>query len=154
MGDLSFDLRKSLNEILTQAYPQINFRFVFHNSNTIGNFLKKGKGNVGLLCSNVVYLFTCPCCNTRYIGATTRWLKHRILEHQGKSIRTGRFLSTPSFSAIREHSHQHDHRFGTEDFKILQLSNKAELNIVESILIRTMQPEMNTTSTATPLYTI
>ena len=155
MGDLSFDLRKSLNKILTQAYPQINFRFVFHNTNTIGNFLKKGRKNAGLMCSNVVYMFTCPCCNARYVGSTTRWLHHRIAEHKGKSTRTGRQLSDPSPSAIRDHSHQHNHQYGTEDFSILHLlPNRYELNITESITIKTMQPELNNTTSATPLFTL
>ena len=155
MGDLSFDLRKSLNEILTHAYPQIDFRFVFYNSNTIGNFLKKRKENAGLLCSNVVYLFTCPRCNARYVGSTSRWLQHRIFEHQGKSVRTGRHLSHPSFSAIRDHSHHHDHQYTTEDFTVLHsLQNRFDLNITESITIRTIRPELNNMTTTSPLYTL
>ena len=155
MGRLSIDLRKSLNKILTNAYPQINFRFVFYNNNSIGNFLKrKEKRNSDLLCPNVVYMFTCPSCTARYVGSTSRWLIHRILEHKGKSIRTGTFLSKPSFSAIREHSHLHDHPFTTEDFKVLSSHhNRLELNISESLAIQATKPELNNTLTSTPLFT-
>ena len=155
MGRLSFDLRKSLNKILTNAYPQINFRFVFHNKNTIGNYLKhKEKSNSDFLCPNVVYLFSCPSCKARYVGSTSRWLYHRILEHKGKSIRTGTFLNKPSFSAIRAHSHLHNHQFKTEDFQIVSShKNRLDLNIAESIAIRTMRPELNNMASATPLFT-
>ena len=155
LGDLSFDLRKSLNKILKQAYPQINFRFVFYNTNTIGNFLKQKETSNSDLRSNVVYLFTCPSCHARYVGSTSRWLRHRILEHKGKSVRTGIQLSRPSFSAIREHSHLHDHPFNTDDFKILtSLPNRFDLVIAESLIISTMKPELNNTTSATPLFTL
>ncbi|XP_069977196.1 uncharacterized protein [Penaeus vannamei] len=155
MGGLSFDLRKSLNKILRRCYPQISFRFVFYNNNTVGNFLKNKEMCNSELCSNVVYLFTCPSCQARYVGSTSRWLRHRILEHKGKSIRTGLQLSKPSFSAIREHSHLHNHPFSNTDFKILTSHlNRFDLIIAESLHIQTMKPELNNTATATTLFTI
>jgi len=155
MGGLSFDLRKSLNKILRQCYPQICFRFVFYNSNTIGNFLKKKEKCDSELSSNVVYLFTCPSCQARYVGSTSRWLRHRILEHKGKSIRTGLQLNNPSFSAIREHSHLHNHPFSNTDFKILTSHlNRFDLIIAESLHILTMKPQLNNNSTATTLFTM
>ena len=155
MGTISFDLRKSLNIFLKNAYPQVSFHFTFFNTNTIGNFLKqKAKCNPEL-CSNVVYLFTCPSCQARYVGQTSRWLRDRICEHKGKSIRTGLQLSRPSFSAIREHSHHHDHPFSTSDFNILtSLPNRLDLIIAESLLIHTMKPELNNSASATTLYTL
>jgi len=104
MGSLSFDIRKQLKVLLQNHYPQIKFMFVFTNTNNIAKFLKQPMRCNSDMCSNVVYLFTCPCCQARYVGSTSRWLRHRILEHKGKSVRTGLPLSNPSFSAIREHS--------------------------------------------------
>ena len=154
MGRLSFEVRKSLKDILRDAYPQIKFNFVFTNTNTIRNFLKnKLKPNPDL-CSNVVYLFKCPSCQSRYIGSTSRWLKHRILEHMGKSIRTGIRLGKPSFSAVRDHSHQHDHPFTSKDFEVLSShSNRLDLIISESLFINKLQPDLNNHITATTLYT-
>jgi len=155
MGSLSFEIRNSLNKIFKQCYPQVSFRFVFYNSNSIGNFLKQRKKCNSELCSNVVYLFTCPSCQARYVGSTSRWLQHRILEHKGKSIRTGLPLSKPSYSAIREHSHLHNHPFNTTDFKILTSHpNRFDLIIAESLHIITMNPELNGTTTATTLFTM
>ena len=154
MGKLSFEVRKSFKEILREAYPQIKFNFVFTNNNTIGNFLKHmSKPDPGL-CSNVVYLFKCPRCPSRYVGSTSRWLNHRILEHRGKSIRTGAMLGKPAFSAIREHSLEHDHPFTSKDFEILSShSNRLDLIISETVHIRKMHPDLNHHTTATTLYT-
>ena len=109
MGKLSFEVRKSFKHILKNAYPQIKFNFVFTNSNNIRNFLTKKPKPSPELCSNVVYLFQCPSCPARYVGSTSRWLKHRIQEHKGRSFRTGLQLGKPAFSSIREHSHEHSH---------------------------------------------
>lgn len=68
------------------------------------------------LCPNVAYLFLCPCSQVRYLGSTSGWVRHRIVEHKGKSFRNGLPLCRPSFSAIREHSLQHSHPL--TDFRI------------------------------------
>ena len=107
IGRLSYDLRKQLKTLLQTNYPQIKFTFVFTNTNTIGNFLKRRVNRGTNLVSNVVYLFTCPSCTARYVGSTLCWLRGRIVEHEGKSTRTGRPLGRTQFSAIREHAHQH-----------------------------------------------
>ena len=154
MGKLSFEIRKSMKEILKDAYPQIKFNFVFTNNNSIGNFLKKISKPNPDLCSNVVYLFKCPSCPARYVGSTSRWLKHRILEHRGKSFRTGATLGKPGFSSIRDHSHLHDHPFTSTDFQILSKhTNRLDLLISESLYINKMQPELNNQTTSTTLFT-
>ena len=154
MGKLSFDLRKQLKTLLQTNYPQIKFTFVFTNNNTIGNFLKRRVNRNTDLISNVVYLFTCPSCPARYVGSTSRWLRDRVLEHKGKSTRTGRLLTNPSFSAIREHSRDHSHLFSNTDFSILSShSNRLDLIISESLFIQKMGPELNNTATATTLFT-
>ena len=153
-GPLSFEIRKSLSKMLRNCYPQINFKFVFVNDNTIGNFLKPSSSLPSNLKSNVIYQFTCTSCNASYVGSTSRWLFHRILEHQGKSVRTGRFLSDPSFSAIRDHSHRLDHPFASTDFRILSTCNSHyDLLTSESLLINKLKPSLNNSSTATPLFT-
>lgn len=154
MGRLSFEVRKQLRTLLQNNYPQMKFTFVFNNSNTIANFLKQPTRCHSDVCSNVVYLSTCPDCQVRYVGSTSRWLRHRILEHKGRSFRTGLPLSRPSFLAIREHSHNHSHPFSNTDFNILAThSSRQDLIISESLLIRKMKPELNNSTTATILFT-
>ena len=154
MGELSFEIRKQLKILLQNNYPQIKFTFVFTNTNTIAKFLKQSLNSSSDLCSNVVYLFTCPSCQARYVGSTSRWLRHRISEHRGKSFRTGLPLNKPYFSAIREHLHQHSHPFCNTDFSILSThSSRQDLITSESLLIKKMKPELNNITTATPLFT-
>ena len=154
LGPLSYEIRNSLNKILRDSYPQINFKFVFSNSNTIGNFLKSFSTLPTNLQSNVVYQYECSSCHARYVGSTSRWLLHRILEHQGKSTRTGKFLAKPPLSSISEHSHQCDHPFFSTDFRILTTcQTRSDLITIESIFINKIKPSLNNASTATPLFT-
>ena len=149
LGQASYDIRKKLNLILKHAYPQVQFQFVFTNTFTIGSLLRERSLLPSELCSNVVYLFTCPQCGLRYLGSTSRWLKHRYLEHRGLSVRTSMPLGKPSHSAIREHSHNTDHPYTYEDFRILtSVSDRLSLVISESILITTMKPELNNSQSA------
>ena len=153
MGPLSFEMRKSLNNVLKNCYPQIKFHFAFKNTYTIGNFLKRKEKRISDLSSGIVYLFNCPVCHDRYIGSTSRWLKHRILEHRGRSVRTGAQLSRPSHSSIRDHSLSTDHPYTATDFSILSFHpNRLDLITAESMHIRQLKPELNGSTTATTLY--
>ena len=144
LGNLTFDLRNNLDRILKDAYPQVMFKFIFTNNFTIGSYLRKRDSLPEGLSSCVVYEFSCPDCNARYVGSCSRWLQHRIAEHMGRSVRTGMPLTKPSHSAIRDHSHQQDHIFTNQDFKVLtKVTNKLDLLITESIYIKIMKPELN-----------
>ena len=144
LGHVSYDVRKKLQVVLRDTFPQVKFQFVFTNNFTISSLLKDRSSLPKDLNANIAYSFTCAHCGMRYIGSTTRWFKHRILEHRGLSFRTGFPLSKPSFSAVRQHSHDHDHPFTNRDFEILTFaSNRLDLVISESILIRKMKPELN-----------
>ena len=138
---------------IKRNYPQIDFRIAFNNPFTIGSTLKKPNMRPLSLTSNAVYLFSCPCCNARYVGSSTRWIQHRICDHKGISCRTFLPLSKPSFSAIREHSHNSDHPFTDSSFEILTVSStKTDLLILESLYINKLKPSLNT-GTAVQLYT-
>ena len=149
VGQCSYDVRKKLQSILKYSFPQIQFQFVFVNKFTIGSLLRQRSSLPVDLNSGLVYLFTCPQCALRYVGSCSRWLKHRILEHRGLSIRTKFPLSKPSHSAIRDHSHARDHPFTDQDFRVLSFaSNRLDLVISESLLIRSMKPELNSNLSA------
>ena len=149
MGTISFDVRKKLQKILVNSFPQVDFKFTFVNTFTVGSILKARSPVNDDLRSNITYIFTCAHCGMRYLGSTTRWFRHRYMEHLGRSFRTGYPLSKPSFSAIRQHSLENDHPFTNRDFKILTCAqNRLELIISESLLIRAMKPELNNTTSA------
>lgn len=48
---------------------QFKFTFVFSNSNTTDNVFKQPVRYSTDLCSNVVYLLTCPSCQANYMGS-------------------------------------------------------------------------------------
>ena len=119
-GKPSYDFRKKINFILKEQFPAIDFRFIFTNSFTVGSFFKIKDRIPDSVCSNIIYQFDCPSCGARYLGSSARSYKCRILEHIGKSFRTGEFLNKMPFSSIRNHSHEKDHPFNENNFKILQ----------------------------------
>ena len=151
---VSLEVKSKLQAILRNTYPQIKFQFIFCNNFSLGSFLRNGSFLPQDLRSSVIYLFTCPQCALRYVGSTSRWLKHRTLEHRGLSFRTGLPLTTPPFSAIREHSLNKDHPYTSQDFTILgQTSDRLDLLISESLYIEKMRPQLNNTLSAFPLLT-
>ena len=103
--------------------------------------------------SNVVYKYSCsPNCGSQYVGCTSRNLRMRIYEHMGRSFRTGEFLSRPSHSSIRAHCESTGELVHKENFHILgQAENFSDLRILESILIKTVKPNLNDMSSSYPL---
>ena len=94
--------------------------------------------------SNVVYRFACPGCKAQYIGETNRNLLLRFAEHKGVSFRTGRTLSNPPFSAIRDHSHKSDHQYSIKDFKVISSNSSAiDTKIMEALHIEINKPTLN-----------
>ena len=79
----------------------------------------------------------------------------RICEHQGRSFRTGKALMQPAISSIREHSEICGNDFSESNFKILNASKRTlELRILESMYIDKLQPELNDSHSAAPLYIV
>ena len=106
--------------------------------------------------SAVVYKFSCPECGAQYVGSTTRNLATRTAEHAGVSVRTGRPLSQPPQSHIRDHllscngpqvNLKHIDIIGT-------CQNKSELRILESLHILQSKPTLNCMQSAHPLNII
>ena len=61
----------------------------------------------------------------------------RVSEHASISYRTGRDLTSPPHSAIRDHCLAAGHDFDSNNFNILNTNkNPFELCILESILIK------------------
>ena len=119
----------------------------FSNDFKIGTFFRVKDKIPDKACSNICYKFTCPGCNARYVGCSTRALYIRMMEHAGKSFRTNQKLHSPPFSAIRDHSRELDHQFSTENFEIIaKLRTNSDTFIAEKILIDSLKPELNRTT--------
>ena len=140
-------LRRNLRKLLTPLYPQIDFRFVFTNKNTIQNLFPYKDRIPDRLQSNVIYQYDCIRCNSdvSYIGQTTCNLAKRIAEHQGVSERTGSQRSSPPNSSIREHCYKiHKLPPDNSSYKIIaHATSKQELATIEAIYITLRKPKLN-----------
>ena len=151
-GPESYKMRNSLILCLKNSFNHVNFRIVLSNPYKIGSFLKFKDKIPSDVQSRVIYEYKCSSCNARYIGSTCRAFKTRRLEHLGRSIHTGRPITNPSFSNIREHAEQENHPLSQANFKIIRsMPDKTSLLIAESLHIKFNNPSLNNHATSFPL---
>jgi hypothetical protein len=145
-------LRNEFNTLIKRHYPQLDLKLIFKNNFSIDSFFRVKDRMPALLQSNVVYEFKCSQCQATYCGETTRHLQSRIAEHKGLSVRTGRTLSSPPYSAIREHSLSNDHPIRNDSFKIVAQTDKHWVRTLESIVIHRLSPSLNDSAASVPLH--
>ena len=107
--------------------------------------------------SNVVYEFRCAqsSATASYVGSTKRHFQNRVAEHGGRSIRTGKSVSSPKMSSIRDHSNHCSCNIDFDSFAILGTTkDELELRILESLYISTREPNLNDRQSAFPLYIV
>ena len=142
-GKSSFSLKNKLRKLIREFYPQIDVRVIFRPNYTTRNLFRFKDIIPKDLQASLVYKYQCHCCNAMYYGKTKRQLKVRTFEHVGRSVRTNRPLSKPSFSAIRDHSENCNHPILKDSFSILSCrSNEQELAIVETLYSLRDKPEL------------
>ena len=155
LGPFSFHIKKLLLKLLTPAYPQINFQFIFTNKNTIGNLFTYKDKIPSALQSFVVYEYRCHCSVASYVGQTACNFAKRVADHQGISARTGAPLASPPFSAIKEHCRKRHHAINPDAFNIIATAkNQQSLNILEALHIRFKHPTLNRQLDTEKLITI
>ena len=126
-------------------------KIIFRNKFSVGSFFRTKDSIPSLVQSNLVYSYRCGQCDSTYYGETSRHLKTRIAEHKGLSNRTGKPITNPSHSSIRDHSLETGHELNSQNFKIIFRCNSLDLKISESILINQNQPNFNNMETSTNL---
>ena len=93
--------------------------------------------------SKVIYSYTCPSCNTRYIGETDRHCKVRWSEHLGVSCFTGHPVIGMS-TAVRDHLIENTCNSSLNNFQIIGHENiKLLRELKESLFINQLKPELN-----------
>ena len=143
-GNHGLQVRKKLQEIFRQHFPQLALKVVFRPSFRIANLFRFKDRVPSHIRSLVVYNYTCCSCNATYIGKTSRHLHQRVSEHVGISSRTGKTLGAPPFSAIREHAITAGHPIDPLQFKIISsASHSLDLAIHEALLIQKEKPSLN-----------
>ena len=143
-GTYSYVMKRKLSQLFRKYYPEISLRVIMTNTNTIGKLFQFKDRLPDILCSRIVYKYSCGDCGATYVGKSQRHLHTRIAEHKGLSIRTGQPLAKPSFSNIRNHAWQCNHRIVKDNFKIITRSeNNQDLHILESLAINQHKPNLN-----------
>ena len=66
--------------LVTMVKQPINF-IVIYNTKKISYFVSNKDSVPNLSRSSLVYQFTCPGCNSKYVGKTDRCLSTRLTEH-------------------------------------------------------------------------
>ena len=145
------NMHKDIQKLVTQFFPQIDLKIVFKNSHTIGSYFKFKDSIPDLVTSNVVYRFSCAQCPATYYGETSRHITTRIAEHRGLSARTGKPVTNPLNSSIRDHALETGHEISNSNFSIVFSSNSQNLRVAESILINQNSPSLNNTDSSVPL---
>ena len=75
---------------------------------------------------------------------TSRNLFVRVAEHAGRSYRTGRILTVPPHSVVREHAERCHVPIRIANFKVLDSSScSSDLRILESLHIHKRKPKLN-----------
>ena len=150
----SFKIKNDLMNSLSDAYPYVDFRFIFKNPFTIGSLFRFKDTLPEFMRSCLVYKFTCPKCNLgTYIGCTKRLFKVRIDSHLGISHRTGCNLSNKENSPIRTHAAHCKYTVKYKDFEILsQAPTYHTLPFLESLYIKQLSPNLNSQTTSVPLH--
>ena len=93
---------------------------------------------------NLVYKFTCSCCNAAYYGESERHFFVRASEHLGMATLTGKRVRNPKKSTIFDHILLNGHDASFEDFTILlKENNRFKLHLKEPLLIKRDKPEFN-----------
>ena len=152
----SVQIRNQINKLFSSAYPHIQIRCIFRPMQRLSTFFRF-KDRIPLsLRSRIVYKYKCQCCNALYVGETVRHLRKRM----GILGCTGKPLSKPPFSSIRDHHqssvsrdhHQSSSSISPDYFSTLSsCSPSFELLLRESLLISKLKPSLNANLSSVPL---
>ena len=152
LGNASKNMARDLRSIVGASYPQVNLRVLYKSNTTIGsNFSHKDKTPKETL-SNLIYKYTCECCQAFYIGKTDLQFACRIANHMGVSARTGDKLGVKPASDIREHCLKCKVHVKVENFTILdRLYDRCGILILESLHQKNKKPTIGIQQQSTPL---
>lgn len=146
LGNQSNIVKRQLNRLFCEFYPNAKLKIIWTCGIKIGNYFKFKDIIPSHIRSLVIYQYTCSGCNTTYIGKTKRHFKVRMCEHLGISHLTGKKLkyNYSNATAVREHIEKSGHIGNFDDFNILNSArNDFECLIKESLLIKKFDPELN-----------
>ena len=154
LGTTSWRTKNSLIRSFREHLPFSKLKIIFKSSRRLSScFSFKDKIPKSLM-SGVIYQYTCPECNLRYIGSTKRYWEKRLEEHSHVSGLTGKRLKGVQIFAPMQHLRTGSCivKISRDDFTFLgREENPYLLQVKESILISTQKPKLNNNRTSVPL---
>ena len=119
-GKQSENLKKDVLALIGKFFPTIQLKIALTNGFTIGSLFKYKDRLPFALRSSIVYQYSCArCASGMYVGSTIRATHMRIAEHRGRSLRTGKLMSNPPHSSIRDHALCCAKTISSSEFKII-----------------------------------
>ena len=144
LGYISDKMKNEIGQIVTNMYPHLNLNLIFKNSFNINSFFKHKESLSPALRSSIIYKYDCEDCDASYIGSTKRQFSVRMAEHRGRSVRTGKPISSAHNSSIFNHAMNNNHPVKEENFKIINNShNHFDLRLIEAMEIKRAKTTLN-----------
>ena len=151
-GKSSLDLRARLRRTIEKNIPFCKLNVVFRSTCSLSNLLRFKYSLEKKILSGIVYRYTCSNCKVTYDGKTFQCFFTRASGQMGTSNLTGKRIKNAKELAISDHLLQCDSPINFDNFKILASdSNKFNLLIKESLLIKRDKPVLNRTTKSFPL---
>ena len=152
LGTLSDKIKKQMNNIFQQTVPWGKLNICFKTHSRMSHLFRFKDPIPKDLVSSIIYSFTCPCCNARYVGETDRHCKVRWGEHLGISCFTGQPIKCLK-TAIKDHTEILKCKPSFNNFKIIGCeSNRLLRELKESLFIHQLNPSLNKQVKSARLY--
>ena len=152
LGNLSSKIQKRLQNLFKETVPWGKLNIVFKTHSRLSHLFRFKDLIPKDLVSNIIYSYTCPSCDARYIGETERHSKIRWGEHLGLSCFTNQPVKGIN-TAIKEHIGFCKCNSGFNNFSIIgSESNKQLREIKESLFINHLKPNLNIQVKSAKLY--
>ena len=150
LGQFSLQVKTKLVKLLKQCYPDVKFQVIFKSPRRLSSLFRFKDRFANLMCSNVIYKYTCSGCDATYYGKTNRHLIVRCREHLGIN-KAGQKIKSNS-SSIGDHISKFGHKASFDDFEIIsKTDNHFDLLIHESLLIKRDTPSLNSQTSSIPM---
>ena len=151
LGHHSFKVRNNITKLIKSQCPDIRLKFVYKDSKRLSSLFKYTDFFPPLVCSNVIYKYSCSGCNATYYGKTSRNLTIRCYEHLGLT-KSGGNRASPSSSSIWDHITQSGNAGTLEHFSIISKSeNSFDLLIHENLIIQRDRPIFTSQQSSIPM---
>ena len=143
LGTLSGKIQKRIRNVFQKTVPWGKIKFAFKTHSRISHLFRFKDPIPKDLVSNIIYSYSCPSCNARYIGETDRHSKVRWGEHLGISCFTGQSVKGLS-TAIKDHFKTNKCESDFNNFTVIGCeSNRLLRELKESLFINQLKPNLN-----------